>query len=131
MTSWRPAANRVRGWNSGGETERKGWVPLGGTAVGSDAPRSSPEAEHRRLMKNPTERKYSLVSTAFTAGPKDVGRLTTASRLESRDLLSSFVFLDSLRTRVRYPRTDCGVTPRNLLDLDFFPNRNGGYPRKI
>src|SRR5712691_1927333 len=74
------SAQPVTSLYSGTETWIKRIVPDRGSASGFDPPRSSPEAEPRLLMKNPTERKYSLVSTAFTAGPKDVCRLTTASR---------------------------------------------------
>src|SRR6266702_648311 len=62
------SAQSVASLPGAAETETKRIVPHRGSASGSDPPRSSPEAEPRLLMKNTTERKYSLVSAAFTVG---------------------------------------------------------------
>jgi hypothetical protein len=87
------SAQPVASLYSGTETGIKRIVPHRGSASGFDPPRSSPEAEPRLLMKNPTERKYSLVSTAFTAESKDIGRLITASRLNLMIRKRSFPIL--------------------------------------
>jgi hypothetical protein len=57
------------------ETGIKRIVPHRGSASVLDPPRSSPEAELRLLKKNPTERKYSFFSAAFTVESKNIGRL--------------------------------------------------------
>src|SRR5260370_465357 len=58
MTRSQSSAEAVTSLYSGTETGIKRIVPHRGSASGFDPPRSSPEAEPRLLMKNPTERKY-------------------------------------------------------------------------
>jgi hypothetical protein len=62
------SAQPVASFDSGTETGIKRIVPHRGSASGFDPPRSSPEAEPRLLMKNPTERKYSFLPAVSKEG---------------------------------------------------------------